>query len=89
LILDHNRVRSRLHDIHRSLERLKRFQQKGRAEFLADEDSKDIARSRLLTAIEAALNICYHLTAKRLKEVPEDYADCFIKLGQASLGYPV
>jgi len=56
-----------------------------REAFLADEDSQDIARSRLLTAIEAALNICYHATAKKLRRVPEDYAQCFALLGESRL----
>lgn len=54
-------------------------------DFLSDEDSQDIARSRLLTAIEAALNICYHVSAKRMKKVPEDYAECFRLLGDEGL----
>ncbi|MCF8026022.1 MAG: DUF86 domain-containing protein [Desulfobacteraceae bacterium] len=83
--LDHDRIRDKLKDIHRSVERLKRFQESGREAFLADADSQDIARSRLLSAIEAALNICFHVTAKKLKNVPEDYGDCFRNLGQAGL----
>ena len=83
--LDHDRIRDKLQDIHRSLERLKHFQVSGRESFLADEDSQDIARSRLLTAIEAALNICFHVTAKKLQKIPEDYGDCFRNLGQANL----
>jgi uncharacterized protein YutE (UPF0331/DUF86 family) len=56
-----------------------------REAFLEDEDAQDIARSRLLTAMEAALNICYHITAKRLQRVPDDYAQCFLLLGEAGL----
>ena len=56
-----------------------------REAFLADEDSQDIARSRLLTAIEASLNICYHATARYLQRVPEDYAQCFILLAEAGM----
>ncbi len=85
LHLDHDRIRDKLQDIHRSVARLKRFRESGRDHFLADEDSQDIARSRLLSAIEAALNICFHVTAKKLKVVPEDYGDCFRHLGQANL----
>ena len=56
--------------------------------FLANEDAQDIARSRLLTAIEAALNICFHLSAKKLALVPEGYAECFLTLGKAGLIEP-
>lgn len=83
--LDHDRIRQKMQDIHTSLERLNRLRAEGRDRFLADEDSQDIARSRLLSAIEAALNICFHITAKKLLKVPEDYGDCFSCLGQARL----
>jgi len=85
LNLDHDRIRNKIEDIHRSLDRLKQLRAQGKAGFLADEDSQDIARSRLLSAIEAALNICFHVTARKLKKVPEDYGDCFRGLGQANL----
>ena len=87
--LDHDRIRGKLQDIEKSIERLNRFREVGRADFLAHEDSQDIARSRLLTAIEAALNICFHVTAKKLKQVPEDYGDCFKNLGAANLIDPL
>ena len=83
--LDHDRIRDKLRDIEKSLERLNKFRENGRENFLADEDIQDIARSRLLTAIEAALNICFHVTAKKLKQIPEDYGDCFRNLGAANL----
>jgi uncharacterized protein YutE (UPF0331/DUF86 family) len=67
------------------LVRLNEFKSLTKSEFLKNEDSQDIARSRLLTGIEAALNICYHLTAKKLNQVPEDYADCFRMLGQSKV----
>ena len=87
--LDHDRIRDKLQDIEKSLERLNRFREGGRTNFLADEDSQDIARSRLLTAIEAALNICFHVTAKKLKQIPEDYGDCFRNIGAANLIDPL
>jgi uncharacterized protein YutE (UPF0331/DUF86 family) len=83
--LNHDRLRGKLNDISQSLARLERLRLMGREAFLGDEDSRDIARSRLLTAMEASLNICYHLTAKRLQRVPEDYAQCFLLLGEAGL----
>ena len=38
-----------------------------------------------MIAIEAALQICYHVCARQLRRVPEDYADCFALLGEAGL----
>lgn len=83
--LDPDRVRTKLLDITRALDRLRSIQSQGQKSFLADEDSQDIARSRLLIATEAALNICYHTAAKKLHKVPEDYAQCFQLLGEAGL----
>jgi uncharacterized protein YutE (UPF0331/DUF86 family) len=85
LTIDADRIRSKLNDIGKSLKRLKAFQPLSREAFLQSEDNQDIARSRLLTGIEAALNVCYHLSAKKLNQVPGDYADCFIGLGRAGL----
>ena len=39
-------------------------------------------------AIEAALALCYHVSAKRLKKMPEDYAGCFGLLAEAQLMPP-
>jgi len=83
--LNHDRIRSKLDDISRSLARLRQLRSSGRGAFLANEDSQDIARSRLLTAIEAALNICYHIAAKKLHRIPEEYAQCFLVLAEAGL----
>lgn len=83
--LNHDRIRSKLDDISRSLSRLRKFTSMRRAAFLADEDSQDIARSRLITAMEAALNICFHVAAKRLHRIPDDYAQCFLLLAEAGL----
>lgn len=40
-------------------------------------DALDIACFRLLVAIEAALAHCFHVSAKRLRRVPEGHAECF------------
>jgi len=85
MTLNHDRLRGKLLDIANALNRLRRLGSMDRSAFLIDEDSQDIARSRMLTAVEAALNICYHITAKDLKKVPEDYAECFRLLGEAHI----
>jgi uncharacterized protein YutE (UPF0331/DUF86 family) len=83
--LNEDRVRGRLNDISRSITRLRQILAMDREAFLADQDSQDIARSRLLTAIEAALNLCFHVAAKKLRRVPEEYAQCFMVLAEANL----
>ena len=66
MTIDADRIRSKLNDIGKALKRLRAFQPLSRKEFLQSEDNQDIARSRLLTGIEAALNVCYQLSAKKL-----------------------
>ena len=83
--LNEDRVRGRLNDISRSVSRLRQILVMDREAFLADQDSQDIARSRMLTAIEAALNLCFHVAAKKLRRVPEEYAQCFTILAEEDL----
>ena len=78
-------VRTRCQEIEESLERLERIKEKSKEEFLKDQDMKDIACYRLLVAIEAALGLCYHVSAKHLKKVTEEYAECFAVLSNAGI----
>jgi uncharacterized protein YutE (UPF0331/DUF86 family) len=86
--LDADVVRGRCEEIQQSLERLIRIREAGRAHFLAHRDEQDIACYRLLIAIEAALALCYHVSARRLRVVPDDYAGCFAQLERAGLVPP-
>jgi len=78
-------IRTRCQEIEESLSRLEDVRKKSKEEFLKDRDEQDIASYRLLIAIEAALNLCYHVAAKRLKKVPEEYAECFAILSDAGI----
>ncbi len=78
-------VRARCSEIEESLHRLDRFKSLPREEFLSDQDTVDLACYRLLVAIEAALGLCYHVSAKRLRKVPEEYAHCFSLLQEAGI----
>ena len=85
MTLDADVVRGRCKEIEQSLERLKRVRSMGRQSFLIDADAKDIACYRLLIAIEAALALCYHVSARQLRAVAEDYAGCFESLEKGGL----
>ncbi len=78
-------VRARCAEIEDSVDRLERFRARPREAFLADQDGLDIACYRLLVAIEAALALCYHISAKHLRKVPEGYAECFGVLQEAGM----
>ncbi len=79
------KVYAKFRDIQESIERLRRFAAMPRAEFLKDRDSQDIAGFRLIVATEAAIDTCLHVAAKKLKQVPEEYAGCFRLLGEHHL----
>ncbi len=79
---------ARLHDM--NAEKRHRIEQHQAAElardqFLADQDTLDLACYRLLVAVEAALALCYHVSAKQLRKVPEEYAKCFGMLREAGV----
>jgi uncharacterized protein YutE (UPF0331/DUF86 family) len=83
--LNDDLIQARFEDIQQSLERLKQVQELSRAQFLTDQDTLDITCYRLLVAIEAALQICFHVSAQRLQRAPEAYADCFVLLEEAGI----
>lgn len=85
MTLDVDVVRGRCAEIVAAVERLQRIRAGGREAFLADRDTRDIACYRLLLAIEAALALCYHVSARQLRQVPDDYAGCFAGLARAGL----
>ena len=87
-MLDPDLVRSRCQDITDSVERLLRIKAVPLNVFLEDQDQRDIACYRLQVAIEAALGLCYHIAAKQLRKVPEEYAQCFVLMEQAGIITP-
>lgn len=85
MTLNADLVRARCAEIEESVSRLERFRALSREVFLVDQDTLDLACYRLLVAMEAALALCYHVSAKRLRKVPEDYAQCFGMLQEAAI----
>jgi uncharacterized protein YutE (UPF0331/DUF86 family) len=83
--LDPEVVRGRCAEIEDALGRLERLAHLSRDEFLANSEAQELACYRLLIAIEAALALCYHVSARRLRRAPEDYAACFRVLSDAGL----
>jgi uncharacterized protein YutE (UPF0331/DUF86 family) len=81
-------VRARSADVEDACVRLSRFAALPVAEFVADRDAVDAASYRLLVAMEAALALCYHVSAKLLRQVPEQYAACFDALRDAGIVTP-
>ncbi len=83
--LNESLIRGRFEDIRVSLERLEELRALPREEFLAHRDWLDLACYRLIVAIEAAVQICFHVSARRLHRMPDEYAECFVILGEAGI----
>lgn len=88
MTLNPDLVRTRSAEIEESVQRLEALAGLSVTDFLADRDAQDIASYRLLVAIEAALALCFHVSARRLQTTPEDYAGCFALLGAAGILSP-
>ncbi len=84
-MLNQELVRTRAQEISDSVARLRLIETLPLQAFLADQDTLDIACYRLQVAIEASLQLCYHVCAKQLRQVPEEYAQCFALLESAGV----
>ncbi len=78
-------IQARFEDIHESLKRLEAIRQQPREAFLENADLRDLASYRLLVAIEAAIQICYHVSAQVLHQAPSGYAECFALLSEGGI----
>jgi uncharacterized protein YutE (UPF0331/DUF86 family) len=85
MTLNADLVRSRCGDIEDAARRLERFGAMSAEEFVSNRESVDAACYRLLVGIEAAIAICYHISAVHLRQVPEQYAACFETLREAGV----
>ena len=84
-MIDSDLMRSRCQEIMDSVERIRKIKTLPLEVFLKDQDQQDIGCYRLQIAIEAALSLCYHITAKELRKVPDEYAQCFVLLEEAGI----
>jgi len=78
-------VRSRCADMEEAVVRLQRFGAMPVAQFIANPEAVDAACYRLLVGVEAAIALCYHISAVHLRQVPEQYAACFDTLREAGI----
>ncbi len=85
MTLNVEKVYAKFRDITESIERLKAFKDISLDEFLEDRDKRDIASFRLIVATEAAIDLCLHISAKKLGTVAEEYAACFKLLADKGL----
>lgn len=83
--LNRERLEAKFRDINKAKERLSRFLEIRKDEFLSNEDFIHIARSHLLIAIEASIGICFHIAAKKLRQAVREYTSCFELLEKNNL----
>ena len=70
-------IRQRAQEIRQATSQLQRYGNLPQDEFVADETVVDAAKYRLIVAIEAAISICTHLSARIAGGSPENYAQPF------------
>jgi len=80
MTLNSDLVGARCGKVDAALTRLEQFRTLSREKFLSCQDQLDIACYRLLVATEAALALCFHISAKQLHQVPKEYMARFRNL---------
>lgn len=73
-------LRQRGEEIRQATSLLARHASLTMTEFVADQTVVDAAKYRILIAIEAAISICTHLSARLAGKAPATYAQCFEEL---------
>jgi uncharacterized protein YutE (UPF0331/DUF86 family) len=88
MTLNPDLVRSRCSGMGDAVQRLARFTAMPVEQFASSPETVDAACYRLLVGMEAALGLCYHISASRLRRVPGQYAACFDTLLDAGIISP-
>jgi len=79
---DPDRIRQLAGEIRNALRKLTAAAEFGEIDFLASPATIDAAKYNLIVAIEGAIDICHHITARSGGRSPRDYGDCFVILGE-------
>ncbi|OGV98053.1 MAG: hypothetical protein A3I04_04080 [Nitrospinae bacterium RIFCSPLOWO2_02_FULL_39_110] len=83
--IDKKRIFKKFDEINDALKQVERVKALKLNEFLESRDYKDIAYANLIIITEAVIDICFHITAKRLLKAPSSYGDCFNLLKENNL----
>jgi uncharacterized protein YutE (UPF0331/DUF86 family) len=76
-MIDRDKVTAYISEIKVSLDNLKNYATLDRQGFLSSPVSIRDTKYCFIIAGQAAIDLCYHLTAKLLKKAPSDYGNCF------------
>lgn len=77
MTIDRNRIAVYISEIKTSLDTLKNYTKLDKQAFLASPVTIRDTKYCFIIAAQAAIDLCYHLTAKLIKKAPEDYSNCF------------
>jgi uncharacterized protein YutE (UPF0331/DUF86 family) len=77
-----DRLRDLAGHVRSAVRQLREMAEMPRDAFLADSRTVNSAKYLLIVAMEAALDICNHLAARRGARSPQDYADCMVVLAE-------
>ncbi len=85
LKFDKDKITKLSSEIFGALTRLKKLSELSKEDFLIDPHLVASAKYFLIVAIEACLDMCYHVISKNKFRVPEDYADTFRVMREVGL----
>lgn len=77
MTVDKERVATYISEIMTSLNTLKNYRNLNKGAFLASPVAIRDTKYCFIIAAQAAIDLCYHLTAKIVKKAPADYSNCF------------
>ena len=81
-MIDREKVTAYVSEIKNCVDNLKNYSRLDREAFLSSPISIRDTKYCFIIAGQAAIDLCYHLSAKLLKKAPSDYANCFELLGE-------
>lgn len=77
MTLNIERLRTLAAEARAALNTLDSFTALTRAEFLADRAAIERVRYNFIVALQACIDICNHIAARKGRRAPSNYADCF------------
>ncbi len=77
MTIDRDRVAAYVSEITASLKALREYRILDKQTFLSSPITIRDTKYCFIIAAQAAIDLCYHLTAKLIKEAPSDYGNCF------------
>ncbi|MEW6419185.1 MAG: DUF86 domain-containing protein [Nitrospirota bacterium] len=75
--LNVERILGNFNDIDEALGQLTKLKSISKEDFMKSMEYRYIAYAGFIILTEAIIDICYHISAKRLRKVPPLYAECF------------